>query len=181
MRKKGYERFLKNVRQSSGDSVTARARKNNDEVVVVSDATLRRGIGYNIKRAFNLIKVDLVDTLKPHGLRMLTYTALVLIVDNPGLRQTQLAQAMDIEHPNLVKILDELENDGLVTRMPVKTDRRSYALHSSKLGRKIYAESVAAVEEHEASIFSYLNNSERDVIISAMQQLLRRNEEAKSG
>ena len=51
----------------------------------VKDETLRNLVGYQMKRAFNVIQADLVKTLKPFDLRMLTYTALVLIVDNPGL------------------------------------------------------------------------------------------------
>ena len=43
---------------------------------------------------------------------MLTYTALVLIVDNPGLNQSRLAQVMDIERPNLVNVIDELEESA---------------------------------------------------------------------
>jgi len=59
----------------------------------ISDATLTDLVGYNIKRASNVIQSDLARTLKPLELRMITFTALVLIVDNPGLRQSQLADA----------------------------------------------------------------------------------------
>lgn len=89
----------------------------------VSDTTLRSFVGYRMKRAFNVVQDDLTATLRPFDLRMLTYTALVLIVDNPGLRQSQLADAMDIERPNLVVIIDELERRELIVRDRVPTDR----------------------------------------------------------
>jgi len=94
----------------------------------VSDDTLRRFLGYHMKRAFNVVQADLVATLKPFELRMLTYTALVLICDNPGLSQAQLAAAMDVERPNIVVIVDELERRELINRTRVPTDRRAYAL-----------------------------------------------------
>ena len=141
------------------------------EEVLITDSTLRQNIGYNMKRAFNVIKSDLVKTLKPHGLRMLTYTALVLIVDNPGLRQRQLAQAMDIEHPNLVKILDELEGLHLIVREPVQHDRRVHALHASKAGLAVYAKAIKAVELHEDVLFKGLGKRERTSLIKVLQHV----------
>ena len=51
----------------------------------INDDTLRTFVGYHLKRSFNVIQSDLIETLRPFDLRMLTYSALVLIVDNPGL------------------------------------------------------------------------------------------------
>lgn len=119
------------------------------EAVSVSDRTLRSLYGYQIKRAFNVIQSDLNRTLKPFELRMITYTALVLIVDNPGLRQSQLAEAMDVERPNLVVIIDELERRELIVRDRLPSDRRAYALKATLAGRQLYEKAVAAVQAHE--------------------------------
>ena len=114
----------------------------------INDDTLRTFVGYHLKRSFNVIQSDLIDTLRPFDLRMLTYTALVLIVDNPGLNQSRLSQIMDIERPNLVIIIDELEERELITRESVPTDRRSYALHPTQSGRVLYRETLDAVTQH---------------------------------
>ena len=90
-----------------------------------SDRTLRGFVGYGIKRAFSAIQSDVNATLAPFGLRMLTYSALAVIRDNPGLRQTQLAEILLIERPNLVLILDELEGADLVVRTRARDDRRA--------------------------------------------------------
>lgn len=96
-------------------------------VSTVSDNTLRQFVGYHLKRASNAVLSDLTTVLKPFELRMITYTALVLVVDNPGMRQSHLADAMDVERPNLVVIIDELEGRELIVREKVPTDRRAYA------------------------------------------------------
>ena len=80
---------------------------------------------------------------------MITYTALSLIIDNPGLRQSQLADAMDVERPNLVVIVDELEKRELITRDKVPSDRRAYALHATHAGRHLYGRATKAVQKHE--------------------------------
>ncbi len=145
--------------------------------VSVSDATLRSFVGYQMKRAFNVIQSDLVKTLKPFDLRMLTYTALVLIVDNPGLRQSQLAEAMDVERPNMVVIIDELERRELITRDRVQTDRRAYALKATLKGRRRYEKAIAAVTAHEADLLRDLDDDARTTILAAMKVI----QKAKKG
>jgi DNA-binding MarR family transcriptional regulator len=137
----------------------------------IDDATLRQALGYHMKRAFNVIQSDLSETLKPLGLRMLTYTALVLIVDNPGLSQSQLADAMDIERPNLVVIVDELEQNELIMRERVPSDRRTYALNATLAGRQLYKRAVAAVKNHEARLLSKFDDQQLAMAKTVLQSI----------
>lgn len=140
-------------------------------VTHVQDRTMRKLVGYHMKRAFNVVQADLAKTLKPFELRMLTYTALVLIVDNPGLRQSQLADAMDIERPNLVVIIDELERRELIVRDRVPTDRRAYALKTTLAGRQLFERAAQAVSEHEARLMTGLDDTSRDCLIAALKTI----------
>jgi DNA-binding MarR family transcriptional regulator len=137
----------------------------------ISDETLRRFLGYHMKRAFNVVQADLTATLKPFDLRMLTYTALVLICDNPGLSQAQLASAMDIERPNLVVIIDELERRELINRNRVPTDRRAYALIPTLAGRRLCDQAVSAVEAHEAKLFAGLDKDMRAAMVAILSKV----------
>lgn len=137
----------------------------------VSDETLRRFLGYHMKRAFNVVQADLVATLKPFELRMLTYTALVLVCDNAGLSQAQLAAAMDVERPNIVVIVDELERRELINRTRVPTDRRAYALVPTLKGRHLCEQAVAAVEAHEAKLFAGLDDEMRSEMIAILSKV----------
>ncbi len=148
---------------------TGKSQAGKADTAAVSDATLRQFIGYHMKRAFNAVQSDLAHTLKPFDLRMLTYTALVLIVDNPGLRQSQLADAMDIERPNLVVILDELERRELITRDRVPADRRAYALQVTLSGRQLYDSAVAAVTAHEEQLLQGLDDEARETLVVALK------------
>ncbi|WP_071674675.1 MarR family winged helix-turn-helix transcriptional regulator [Nioella nitratireducens] len=144
----------------------------------VSDDTLRQFVGYHVKRAMNVIQGDLAKTLRPFDLRMVTYSALVLIVDNPGLRQSQLATAMDVERPNLVVIIDELERRDLILREKVPTDRRAYALMPTLAGRQLCDKAIAAVKAHEARLLAGLAPPEIKEVVRALSQIeLRGSEE----
>ncbi len=134
-----------------------------------ADRTLRRFAGYMIKRAFNAMKADVNATLQPFGLRMVTFSALVVVVDNPGLSQSQLAEALSIEKPNLVMIVDELEGKALVARKRDKADRRAYCLKPTPAGQRLCAEALAAVDEHEARMMAGIGAHERVALASALK------------
>ena len=151
---------------SFGDDITSPAQR-------VSDARLRRLVGYNLKRAFNVVRADLTRTLEPLGLRMITYSALVLIVDNPGLRPSQLADALAIERPNTVLIVDELESRKLIRRERDPNDRRAYALKATPAGRRLCQRAVKADDEHEAALLAGISDADREAFIRVLAEIER--------
>ena len=64
-----------------------------------------------------------------------------------GMRQTDLAAALDIEGPSLVRLLDTLGRSGLVERCEDSDDRRSKTLRLTEAGRQAYHR---LAEEYEA-------------------------------
>ena len=96
-----------------------------------------------------------------------------MITDNPGLRQTQLADALAIERPNLVVILDELEERGLITRDKVPADRRAWALNPTGKGRTLCAEATAANRADEERLLRGLAPEKRAAVIEAMNLIER--------
>jgi len=126
-----------------------------------------------MKRAFHAFKGDLDRTLKEFDLRMVTYSALVLIVDNPGLRQAQLADALLVERPNFVVIIDELEKRGLIFRDRDPTDRRAYALKPTLSGQALCKLATEAVDRHEQRVFGMLPDNERRQLLSTLAKIER--------
>lgn len=136
-----------------------------------ADFTLRGYCGYLMKRAFQTIRGDVTAALAPLDLRMVTFSALVVIRDVPGLRQSQLAEVLMIERPNLVVILDELERRDLITRDRVPEDRRAYALSVTEAGQALCAQALNAVDAHEARMMAVLTMAEREALLNALQKI----------
>ncbi|MEZ5810621.1 MAG: MarR family transcriptional regulator [Rhizobiaceae bacterium] len=136
-----------------------------------ADRTLRRFSGYLMKRAFNAVQADVNATLHPFGLRMVTFSALVVIVDNAGLSQSQLAESLSIERPNLVLVVDELESRGLILRQRDKTDRRAYRLVPTAPGRKLCASALAAIDDHEARLTAGIDAGDRAALVAALGRI----------
>lgn len=135
------------------------------------DATLSSFMGYDMKRAFNVIQNDLNVTLQPFGLRMVTFSVLVVIRDNPGLKQTQLAEILSIERPNMVLVLDDLEQMGAVVRGRSPDDRRAHELTVTLKGRRLCDRAIDAVRRHDARLAAGISDAARRSLHAALRQI----------
>lgn len=118
------------------------------------DAGLRRFLGYRLKRAYNIFRSDMLERLEPLGLRITTFSSLLLVVQNPGLRQSELASALDIKTSNMVAIIDDLENRKWIKRKPVPVDRRALALFATAAGKNICKRAELLTFEHEEKLLN---------------------------
>lgn len=141
----------------------------------LTQSNLRQFVGYEMKLAYLLIHEDMMRILKPTGLRIVTFSALGIVVENPDMSQTQLAQALQIERSGVVVIVDELENADLITRNRVEGDRRSYALRATLKGRNLWNRTEKQVHDHEDGILSGLNASERKTLKELLGRIIEDN------
>jgi DNA-binding MarR family transcriptional regulator len=137
----------------------------------VQDTSLRQFAGYHMKRAYNVLRSDLTKALEPLGLRITTYSSLILVVENPGIRQSELASALDVERPNMVVILDDLEHQGWIDRKRVETDRRAYSLYATPAGRKVCEKAIAADLRSEKRLLGRLEPKEKRLLIEALNKI----------
>lgn len=135
------------------------------------DGSLRAFVGYNIKRALHLVQTDVAATLAPFSLRMVTWSALSVIRENAGLRQSQLADILAIERPNLVVLIDELERADLISRDRDETDRRAYSLTLTEAGEALYQDALSAMQAHEDRMTQGLTDEERQALISMLRRI----------
>lgn len=152
-----------------------RAAETSEKDDHLTETQLRQFVGYEMKMAYLLIQNDMVRILKPTGLRIVTFSALGIAVENPDISQTQLAQALQIERSGVVVIVDELENADLISRNKVEGDRRSYALRATLKGRNLWSRTEKHVHEHEDSILSGLSGAERETLKSLLGRIIEDN------
>lgn len=139
-----------------------------DDTPPPADEHLTRFVGYDLKRLFTLVQSDLSRVLTDFGLRIISYSVLSVVVRNPGINQTRLAEALKLERSNLVQIIDELSSRELLTRTPIENNRRSHALIPTAEGSDLIAQVDMAVIAHEDKVFSGLTSAE----LSTLRRLL---------
>ena len=85
--------------------------------------------------------------------------------------QRELAEAVGVQGPTLVRTLDRLEADGLIERRTEAADRRTKSVHLRKEANPVLdriAETAAAVR---AEIFSDISHTEVTTCLKVFEQL----------
>ena len=77
---------------------------------------------HTLRKAFDRLAVGL-------GVTRAQWKVLFKLTRTPGLRQVELADMLDLEPITLCRIVDRLEEAGLVERVRDPDDRRAWRLH----------------------------------------------------
>lgn len=106
-------------------------------------------IGYALRRACMAVMDDFNLAMSAGGIRALHYAVLAVIGREPGVRSSQLSNELRIKHTNLVPLLDQLQERGLIERRAVPQDRRARGLYMTDAGVTLMAFLLPRVAEHE--------------------------------
>jgi MarR family transcriptional regulator for hemolysin len=88
-------------------------------------------------------------------------------------RQNALADAVGIEGASLVRLLDELQASGLITRVPDPTDRRANAVNLTEAGWGIVREVNAALMTLRRDVFAGLPRKDIEATLRVFAALER--------
>ena len=148
-------------RQASADHV----------VTQVDTRFLESLMGYNARRASLAIISRFLAEMAVYDLRPVDFSVLSLITHNPGITSRQLCSALGLLPPNLVGMINALENRQLIERQLHPVDRRAMALHLTPKGRALMAEAevTAAKLEHKAT--AKLTPSESKTLLRLLRKI----------
>lgn len=110
--------------------------------------------------------------LAPTGLSLAKLGALrhLAEADEP-LPLGQLAERIACVKSNVTQLVDRLEADGLVRRVPDPDDRRSVRAAITDLGRERYSVGMAAVGSAELALVTQLEPTDQEQLHSLLTQL----------
>jgi DNA-binding MarR family transcriptional regulator len=129
-------------------------------------------IGYKLRRAQLSVFQRFLTTFEHLNLRPAEYSVLVLVEENPGRKQSEIALLLGIKRANFVPLVDGLENRGLIARAVIETDRRANGLHMTEEGKAFMANARAVHTELEAELVSRLGGgAERDQLLTLLDRL----------
>jgi DNA-binding MarR family transcriptional regulator len=112
-----------------------------------------------------------LPVLEANGLSMWGYSVLVAL-DRSAIRtQAALADAIGADKTRIIAILDELQDKGLIERMPDPEDRRARLLAITKDGRRVKEATQAAIQRGEERWLGTLSASDRATFLRVLQEL----------
>ena len=128
-------------------------------------------VGYAIRRAQISIYEDFLAALEPWDITPQRFSALTLIVENEGMKLTEVARALGIARSGAVQIVDQLQALGYVERRDAETDKRAYALGATPAGQRALAEITEAVRAHDQRVSAKLTAAQRRQLIELLGRL----------
>lgn len=130
-------------------------------------------IGYSLRRAQLVVFDDFFHTFADLDLRPAQFGLLVVISQNPGLKQADASAALGIQTPNFVALVDALERRGIVQRLPTQNDRRSHALHLTKAGETLLKRVLVRQAEHEERMTARIGKAGREQLLALLDKLAK--------
>jgi len=128
--------------------------------------------GYLLSRIGSESRRHFVDALDEHEMTMAQYGVLMLLGELKTAPQRELGEAAGIDPRNLVPILDELEERGLLTRDVDAADRRRHAVKLSPRGRTLLGRLARAGARAEEDLLDPLSAAERRRLHALLIRLL---------
>jgi DNA-binding MarR family transcriptional regulator len=119
--------------------------------------------------------------LERHGLTMWEYIALTRVARGPAGNQLALAKAINYDKTRLVRLLDRLEQGGLVAREADPADRRSYLVRITPQGKRRHAAVVRDIRAMEDALLATVPAKERTALHGALARLAEPEPEPDAG
>jgi DNA-binding MarR family transcriptional regulator len=98
---------------------------------------IEESLGYLVNRAARLMAGELAERLRPAGIGIGQWAIMLLLWARDGSTQAELARLAAIEPPTVVRTIDRMVRDGLVTRAPDPNDARLSRIHLTQRGRTL--------------------------------------------
>jgi DNA-binding MarR family transcriptional regulator len=128
------------------------------------------GFGLLLVQLGSLVAAQFREQLSPLGIEPRHFGMLMRLAANEGKAQQALGELIGLNPTQMVFLVDELEELGLVERRRNPADRRSYALYLTDAGHTMLTRVRDVVAGHQGTLGASLSPSER----AELTRLLRR-------
>ncbi len=133
-----------------------------------------QGLGFVLSDVARLLRRSFNRRVQELNLTQVQWRAIAQISRNPGLRQNQLAEILEVQPISVARLIDRMEAAGWVKRRADRLDRRAINLY---LTAKV-APILKKMEKHAAALrqeaLAGLSEKERETMLNNLL-IMRRN------
>ena len=127
---------------------------------------------YLVKQLERAIRIAMDEITREFGVTPIQYTALSVLVRNPGMSSAQLARRSFVSPQACYEMILVLERNGLVTRTPTEANRRVLGIAVTRRGVGVLTKCDRRMDELEQRIFATLGCDERRQFRDALTHCL---------
>jgi MarR family transcriptional regulator for hemolysin len=134
--------------------------------------------GFLVARIARRLRQAVDAEMRLIGLTEATWRPLVYVRSlGDGVRQKDLASAMSIEGPSLVRLLDSLERRGFIERREDENDRRARGIHLTRAGRELAVRAARIGNGFQTRLLSNISLADLETCERVLETLEREMEE----
>jgi len=130
-------------------------------------------LGYWICSTSHAFRRALNAELTKEGITFRQWEVLAWIAMEQELSQSELAERLGIEAPTLVGILDRMERDGWIERLPCAGDRRKKRVRACSKAETLWAQMMACAHRVRRRARRGLTQKELDQLKSICERIRR--------
>lgn len=142
--------------------------------------TLEDCLMFTTNTSSKLFKAVLTDRLKDVGVTNNTWISLYFINSHDIIPQNNLAKLVGITGPSMVKIVQRLDDEGLIYQQEDSKDHRKKLISLTEDGIKKYNEILSIVIEFEKTMTKGLSQKELDIVANVFDKMIRNAKKALS-
>lgn len=117
-------------------------------------------IGFHFRRTSSAIRKHFEMATEGLGIHQVSFGVLSVISANPGIRQGEVGEILDIRRANMVTIVNDLTRAGLIARGHDPKDKRAVTLSLTDKGEVLLNDALTRIRAHESRIVEGLTERE---------------------
>ncbi|MBT2211464.1 MULTISPECIES: MarR family winged helix-turn-helix transcriptional regulator [Actinomadura] len=125
-------------------------------------------IGSYLKRAEQALNGAKQAAVKPSGLTVPQYAALLHLADHPGMSAAALARACAVTPPTMNTVLKNLRERGLIERTPHEWHRNILETRLTAEGEAAMADADARAVRIERGLAAKFTDAERETLVELL-------------
>ena len=127
-----------------------------------------RELAFSINDVARLLKTCADHKAAQFGMTRAKWAVLARLDRFEGLKQTELAEMLDLQPISLTRLLDSLCNGGLIERRPDPNDRRAKRLFLTQAARPLIAQLSDLGEDLMETALAGLDQTERSALLARL-------------
>ncbi|MEV0111696.1 MarR family transcriptional regulator [Streptomyces sp. NPDC050844] len=125
-------------------------------------------LGSHIKRAERALNAAKHAALKPAGLTVPQYAALLYLSEKPGISAAALARLCGVTPPTMNTVLKNLQERGLIERTPHEWHRNVLETRLTEEGESVMAQADGAAVRVERALAAEFTEEERAALVGLL-------------
>lgn len=136
--------------------------------------TTRRSLGFLLRRGYQLLLPRAEAVFAGRDLTLSQWIALKLIGEEVAVTSTKIATLLGHNSGATTRLIDQLEERGLVSRIRLDGDRRVVTLGLTEEGEKALTERVPGMAALWADVLQDLDEQEVDTLLTLLGRVVER-------